>query len=307
MRMLSIIYAAVLSLAVVVVSYAADKNDDVLVDSALLQLIEQVDVPARTSGTLSSLDVVEGNMVTRGTNLAQIDDRQAKLNYYRAATEVEFSAEKSANDAAVRSAQRALTFAESEFERLERASVAAPGSVSLSELEQARLNADQATLDIEQAQHDLRLNQLTEKLKKRELELTKYDVGIRKIVSPLNGVVVEVLRHAGEWVEPGDKVARIVRIDRLRAEGLVHVGSIGAVLQGSPAIVIATLPGQQDLRCSGEVVFVSPEVNPVNGLVRISVEFDNPQNQLKPGLRARIAIPPAISDLRRPGAADARF
>jgi macrolide-specific efflux system membrane fusion protein len=256
-------------------------------------LIEQVDVPSRVAGVLSSVEVVEGDEVSAGKKLAGLDVEESTLLYRRAAVEYELSSEKAKNDVSLRSAQRTLSFARSELGRVERASIELPGSVSQSQLEEKRLKADQAELELEQAKHEARVNQLTEKLKKQELDLGKHQIDVRTILAPVNGVVVEVLRHAGEWVEPGDKVARIVRMDRLRAEGLIHVRHIATELKGSAATVTVALPGKEKLQCPGQVVFVSPEVNPVNELVRISVEFANPENRLKPGLRAQIAISPS--------------
>jgi multidrug efflux pump subunit AcrA (membrane-fusion protein) len=39
-------------------------------------------------------------------------------------------------------------------------------------------------------------------------------------------------------------------------------------------------------------VFVSPEVDPVNGQVRVLAEVDNPDGVLRPGLRATMTIGP---------------
>ena len=43
------------------------------------------------------------------------------------------------------------------------------------------------------------------------------------------GVVVEIKRRKGEWVEPGETVIRILRIDSLRAEGFVDASQVRGV------------------------------------------------------------------------------
>jgi multidrug efflux pump subunit AcrA (membrane-fusion protein) len=40
----------------------------------------------------------------------------------------------------------------------------------------------------------------------------------------------------------------------------------------------------------GEIVFVSPEINPVSGQVRVWAEVDNLQGYLKPGMRATMTV-----------------
>ncbi len=264
--------------------------DQLVVESALLRLIQQVEVPARVQGVLSSIKVVEGDLVRQGMLLAQVDDAEAKLLLGRAAVELEIEKDKVTNDVAIRTAQRALAFSRDEFDRLAKAKQGIPGSISTTELETAKFRSDQSQLELEGAERARRQNQLTAQLRNKELELSQHNVEVRKIVAPINGVVVDVLRQAGEWVEPGDKVVRMIGIDRLRAEGLVQSRDIPANLQGATATVAIDLAGKGETTFSGIVVFVSPEVNPVNGQARIWVEIDNKDRLLRPGQRPKLTI-----------------
>jgi RND family efflux transporter MFP subunit len=267
--------------------------EPLVVESALLRLTQQVDVPARAQGVISTIHVAEGDSIEQGTLLAQMDDTEARLLEGRAAIELQLNKEKVVNDVAIRSAQRALVFNKAEFERLERVRRDTPGSISASELEERRFRAEQAELDLEKAQHERRQDELSADLKAKELELSQYNIGVRKILAPINGVVVEVLRQPGEWVEPGEKVLRIVRMDRLRVEGMVHARDLPPDLRGAPVTIAMELPGKGETTFAGKVVFVSPEISPVNGQVRVWAEVDNKDGLLKPGLRPRMTIVPA--------------
>ena len=145
---------------------------------------------------------------------------------------------------------------------MERASRDTPGSITISEIEELRFRAEQAELDLEKAQHERRQDQLSADLKAKELELSQYSIDVRKFVAPINGVVVEVLRQPGEWVEPGEKVLRIVRMDRLRAEGMVHSRDLPPDLRGAPVSITMDLPGKGETTFPGKIVFVSPEISP---------------------------------------------
>jgi len=273
------------------ISARADEGSGQLViESALLRLTQQIEVPARAQGVIASMNVAEGELVRPGMVLAQVDDAEATLLNDRAGMELQLQKEKVRNDVAIRTAQKALAFHRAAFERLDKAVRGLPGSISLSELEEVRFQTDQAELELEQAQYELRIDQQTADLKSKELELTRFNVGVRKITAPINGVVVEVLRHPGEWVEPGDKVLRIVRIDRLRVEGLVHVRDLPPELVGAAVTIAIDIPGARQKEFPGIVTFVSPEVNPVNGQTRVWAEVDNKENVLRPGLRPRMTI-----------------
>jgi macrolide-specific efflux system membrane fusion protein len=267
-------------------------DDELVVESALLRLIQQVEVPARAQGVLTSIAVAEGDSVQLGDILAQIDDSEAKLLEGRAAIELQVSKEKVKSDVAVRSAKKAFQFNQSEHGRLQRAANDIRGSISLSELEELKFRAEQAELDLEKALHDSRLDELTVDLKTKELELSKHNVEVRKVLAPINGVVVEVLRQPGEWVEPGEKVLRIVRLDRLRVEGLVKVRDLTSDLRNAHVSLTLDLPGRGKTEFPGKIVFVSPEINPVNEQVRIWAEVDNTDGILKPGLRTKMTLSP---------------
>ena len=267
--------------------------EPLVVESALLRLTQQVEVPARAQGVISAIHVSEGDAVDQGTLLAQMDDVEARLLEGRAAIELQLNKEKVTNDVEIRSAQRAVVFKQAEFKRVERASRDTPGSITISELEETRFRAEQAELDLEKAQHERRQDQLSADLKTKELELSQHNIDVRKIVAPINGVVVEVLRQPGEWVEPGEKVLRIVRMDRLRAEGMVHIRDLPPDLRGAPVSITMELPGKGETTFQGKIIFVSPEISPVNGQVRVWAEVDNKDGLLKPGLRPRMTIAPA--------------
>jgi macrolide-specific efflux system membrane fusion protein len=260
--------------------------------SVLIRLIDDVEVPARVAGALASIDVVEGQFVEKGFRLAQIDDMEARVIQERARVELEISAKTAENDVAIRSATKTLTFGRSDYGRLKRAVESFPRSVSQTELEETELRAEQAELDLEHARHEFDLATLTKELKAQEFRLTQHQVDVRQILAPLSGIVVDVARRSGEWVEAGDKVLRIVRMDRLRAEGFVQAADAARITHRAPAQIIVALPEQGTRELSGEIVFVSPEVNPVNGQVRVWAEFDNHKSLIRPGLRGTMTIRP---------------
>jgi multidrug efflux pump subunit AcrA (membrane-fusion protein) len=114
--------------------------------------------------------------------------------------------------------------------------------------------------------------------------------GRRRIVAPFEGMIVQVYHRPGEWLEPGMKIVRLVRTDRLRIEGFLSIDQVVSPLVGRP--VTLSLPGSADegQTARGQVTFVSPEVDPVTRQVRLLAEVDNQNQHLRPGLSARLLI-----------------
>lgn len=268
----------------------ATDSTAIVAESALIRVIDQIAVPARVPGVLAMVEVDEGQLIKQGDLLAKVDDTEEELIYQRAVIEHELAQRRALNDVAIRAAQKAMSFARQEYERLKRAADGIPGSVSKSELEESRVNAEQSELELEKAQHEHALETLNQRLKQAEQSVARHSMEIHQILSPINGMVVEVMRRPGEWVEPGDDVLRVIRIDRLRAEGLIPFENVTPELVGSPTEITVSIPGRPDIVAFGQIVFVNPELNPVNGRVRVRAEFENPRQSLMPGMRAKMLI-----------------
>jgi len=262
----------------------------------LIRLIDEVEVPARATGAIAEALVREGAAVEQGQLLARIDAAEAKLEHQRARYEHELAQNKANDDVALRSAEKQYAFAAADYGRLQQAAAAQPRSVSQSELEKARLDMEQAALDRERAQQELEAAKLRERLAESQLAMAQRQVEIRDIIAPLSGVIVSVLRKPGEWVAPGDKILRVVRTDRLRAEGFLNTDEVPFGLEGT-RVALRPEGNDSEQYFPAVITFVSPEVDPVNNQVRVLAEVDNPDGQLRPGLRMRMMIPLSQAEL----------
>lgn len=259
-------------------------------ESVLITLIEQVDVPAREAGVLTELHVTAGTRVEEGEELARIDDAAARLAVDKARRELQVARLEADNDIDIRFARKSLEVDAAELRRAQDAVAKFAKAVTEAELDTLGLKVERSTLQIEQAERKNAIARELVKLKENELAMASHAAERRRIVSPLAGIVVQVNRHRGEWIEPGEKLARVLRIDRLRAQGFVKASEIRGQLTGAPVKIIVSLPGNPQAEFDGTLVFVSPEVDPVNGQVVVWADFENRDLLLRPGLRARMLI-----------------
>ncbi|MCA9113854.1 MAG: HlyD family efflux transporter periplasmic adaptor subunit [Planctomycetaceae bacterium] len=262
------------------------------VPRVVITLIDRVEVPARETGVLQEVLVTEGDLVDAGALLARLQDDEARIAADRAMIEVEKALKEAGSSVRVEAARKGHEVANAELQRAEEAITRFARSISESELDRLRLTAEQARLQTLQAEEDRKMAALTARLCEKDLDLSIRDVERRKLVSPLRGVVVQVNRKTGEWVKPGDPVCRIVRTDRLRVEGFVHVSQIDPTAVGSTALLQITDRHGRSQQHEGVLVFISPEANPVNGQVRIWAEIDNTAGTLRPGLGGSMEIFP---------------
>jgi len=275
------------------VTLAADPQDraaDIEVPSMLLRLIEQADVPAREAGILAGIHVVEGQMVEEGAAVAQIDDAQARLVEEHALAELEIARANAANTVNIRFAKKSVEVAQAELRRSTESNERYPKSISESEMDRLRLTVEKAQLEVEQSEHEFGIAGFTLQVKENDYRGAQQKVEQHKITAPLAGVVVQVQRHRGEWVKPGDVVVRILRLDRLRVEGFLATEHWSDDLQGRPVRVLVDLPETPGAEFPGKIVFVDPEIDPLNAQVRVWAEVENSGLRLRPGMKARLII-----------------
>lgn len=256
-------------------------------------------------------------------NEAEQDQAQAKLSQRIAAM-------KAANDVAVRHAIKSRDASKAEYDRAVQARKAFEKSISQAELDRLKLVLERNDLEIEKAKFDTALaglqqqiedsaiieqdqtverlklsveqaqlqsevDALTRDVKARALDQARLQLARRGLRSPLDGEVAEVFRHRGEWLEPGQRVMRIVRLDRLKVEGFVDSREITSTLRGA-AVRVRVTPNDEDkpVTVKGKVVFISSEISAVNAQVRVWAEVENPDLLLRPGLQAEMIIDSTI-------------
>ena len=268
----------------------ADTSSELQIDSAQLTLIEHADISASEAGLLSQLEAREGDTVSEGTVLGQLDDREAKLVRDRAQTEMQVARALAENDITVRYAKLSAAVADAELKRALESNAKFPKSVSQTEIDRLKLLADKAVLEIEQAGIDLQQAKLSLQLKQQDLARANLALERRTLVAPFPGMVVEWKKQRGEWVEPGTPVMRLVRLNRLRAEAFVASERLPANLVGRPATLIVESADKTTVKYTGKLVFVSPEIDPVNYQVRVWAEIDNRDLSLRPGQSAKLMI-----------------
>jgi multidrug efflux pump subunit AcrA (membrane-fusion protein) len=271
--------------------HSASWASDIQIPNALVKLIDQLDLPARQAGTIAQLDVQEGARVKEGTVLARVEDTEARFAEERAKVELQIAAQNAASDVAVRSAERTLVAARAELKRAEEARSKLRDLVTESEMDKLRLATDQATLAIEKAQHEQAVAQLQRDLKRVEADFSARKVALHQAVAPFPGVIVQIHKHLGDWVEPGDKLLRLIRLDRLRTEAFLDASAATPGLEGRTVTLTVEQGGKPAAVYPGKLIFVSPEIDPINRSVRVLAEFENPNLTLQPGMRGTLTIP----------------
>jgi len=239
---------------------------------------ETVEIRARVSGFLESIDFEPSTLVKKGERLFVIEPAP-----YRAARD--------RADANLQSAEAALRRAESDLDRLQQA--VRTNAVSEQEVTRALAERDQASASLLAAQASLR---------DAEIQL-----GYTSVKSPITGIIGRNLVDQGNLVGPGGDalLARVIQIDPMYAyfdvdertvtEALQAIGGIDASRREAEAgAALKEIHLYVEGRAEpfvGTIDYIDNLVDPSTGTIQVRGVFPNPNGVLLPGFFVRVRIP----------------
>ena len=150
-----------------------------------------------------------------------------------------------------------------------------------------RLSAEAARLEVEAAKHEKALNALL--AKQAQAELQTY-----RVIAPMNGLVTQVFKRAGEGVQQGESIIQVVNTETMRIEGYVTAENANSIHVGMPVRVRFEFSDDKMERKHvtemGTLGFVDVSVQTLSGVVRVWTEVDNQGGRLREGLKATMTI-----------------
>ena len=201
--------------------------------------IQELNFAAENSGRVAQIFVEEGSRVSKGQVLARID---AEI----------LNADRETAEATYQSAARDLARYESAFKT---------GGVTQQQLDQARLNAENAKLHLQQQQRKLN------------------DANIR---SSINGIVNKKMIETGAYVSPGTVLFELVDISKLKLKVNVSESQVANLKLGETiGIQSSVFP---DEKFNGKVSFIAAKAD---GALNFPVEIEvsnNVKNSLRAGM-----------------------
>jgi multidrug efflux pump subunit AcrA (membrane-fusion protein) len=273
-----------------VAEVAKTAETSIFIESAILKTVEVTSVAAQVQGLLREVSVREGDRVKLDSPLAAIDSTTTDLQLKRALLTKEVAQKNFENNIDIELARKNFSVAENEYQQAIQANQRLADVYPRAEVDRLELVRDRASLEIDRSLHAKEIAEL--ELQKIQIENQQLQDLLQKhkIVSPVSGMVVAVEKRVGEWVEPGTVVLRLVEIDRLRIEGFMQAEQADPKWLQREANVELQLPGKT-IQTTAKLVFISPEVNPINSQVRVHLDVDNRDGRLRPGLKPKVWIP----------------
>jgi membrane fusion protein, heavy metal efflux system len=258
----------------------------------LIEPDKVADVGSPVTGVIEQLPVSLGDAVRAGQTVVVLRADVERASEDAAST-------RAAIDAEVKAAQASVTMARQKEQRTRL--LVQQAFLSEQALDEASAEASIAQQKLKLAQGQLRINA-------KEHAVTKAQLGLRTVRSPISGVVVERYNNLGERVEERPML-RIANIDTLRVSLMVPLAQYGQIKQGDGLLIRPELPGQPPVRAT--VYYIDKVVDAASNTFRVRLSLPNADHQLPGGLRCKAewataaAAAPAPTSPRPPVAASA--
>lgn len=256
-----------LVVAIILILFGTAMQANAQVTRSFTEPFEFSNVAASEPGVLSQLHVREGDRVSVGQPLAELDNQVLHQT-------LEIARLHAGSDAQVRSAQAGLKLHKQKYEKLR--PLLAAGHANHAEVEKARAEYEAALADFELAKQESEEDQL-------ELARIQAQVNQRIMQSPIDGWVTEIHHRPGEYVSVNNpQVATVVRLDRLRVRFYLHAKATDRLQVGR--VVSLLLGEQQKQTIQATVEFISPVTDPNSGTTRVDVLIDNAEMKYRSGI-----------------------
>ncbi len=220
---------------------------------------EEATVASEVPGLVTKLHVDEGDAVTRGSALLEIDPERRRL-------------ELDARRARVEEADAAFADQQRQTERVR-------------ELSQKKIASD-AQLD--QGELALRLAKSRVSAARAELGLSERALRDATVVAPFDGLVAKRHVSQGEYVAPGAPLLELVALDPIEISfHVTEVDSARVSVGATVELRVATYPNDS---FQGQVISVSPGVDLRTRMLRVRAIVPNADARLRPGFFARVDL-----------------
>ncbi|MBN2296762.1 MAG: HlyD family efflux transporter periplasmic adaptor subunit [Pirellulales bacterium] len=233
-----------------------------VIPRGLVSLIEEAQVPAQEPGELMEVVAHDGQQVSSGEVLARIDDKLAKLELDVRKTELDVAQKRSKDTVSIDYAKAAAKVLEADYWRKVKSNEQVPGSVPKAEEERALLEYEQYRQQIIKAEFELEIAVLEVKVSEAQVAAANEHIVRREIKAPWDGIVDEVHRHTGDWVNSGDPILRLVRMDHLKIKASIGVDEYTPdEVMGRPVTVKVLLARGATETFKGKIAGISPIVD----------------------------------------------
>ncbi len=255
-------------------SFTANANQRAELD-CLVRPEKTIELSSPVDTTLKALLVKPGDEITKGQPLVQLENSVEISKLALAEKRAESWSE-------IENRRVQLKYAKRNLQRMQ--DLYKKNSVSLFEKDKADTEVSLAEIELVKAKENKRLAELN-------LRQAQSELALRKIKSPIDGIVVDVYAQPGESVAERT-IMKLAQIDPLRVELIAPTEYFGLIEKDMEVEIQPERPADGSFQA--QVTVVDQLIDPASGTFTVRMALPNPGDELVGGVNciARFGFPP---------------
>ncbi|MBN1272463.1 MAG: efflux RND transporter periplasmic adaptor subunit [Candidatus Aminicenantes bacterium] len=234
--------------------------------TGVIEAWEKINVTPEVGGKITKINVEEGDYVTEGMILAELDTRAIRLQLEQA-------------EAGVAVAEANYKDAQRNMERMER--LIKESAVSDQQYEKVKLAFEASEAQLQQA--------------KAALNLARYNLDVSIMEAPFSGIIASKNAEVGDVINPmmggmgtASGVVTLVDYHKVKIEIELTQQDIIRIKKGLRAVVtVNALPGMEFI---GRVAVVNQTADPLSKKFKVEIHIDNPELTLRPNTFGKVSL-----------------
>lgn len=261
--------------------------------NGLVKAYKELDVISNISGYIDKIYIYEGKQVKQGDLLLKFDDREqrialseAEMKLMNAKIEYGFLRKEKSNEVD----ERAVDSIKSELEKLD---VHFKDKLLTEEQYINRKEElDLALIFTGAKRNEVLLNKSGMTSAINQLNMAKLNFNYTEITAPFDGVIGDFKLEVKQRINSGEKLFKMLDVSKYKVEVGILENEIPLIKVGNRAeIKINAIPGKTYF---GRVIFINPLIEEETKTCRVTVEFPNTDQSIKPGMFATVKIESSI-------------
>jgi RND family efflux transporter MFP subunit len=248
---------------------------ETIVGEGVIRSDERVTIRSSVPGAIRRLHVREGDVVSRGQRLLELENDIPRAQVEAALAEVRRAT------AAIVETQGTLESATREYER----NLKVPDLITARDLDLSRDAVRNA-----RALLDTRTEELARA--QQQVEVARGLLKETTLTAPFEGVIARVYLREGDTPKVAEtSILDVISLEELYVEIALPLAYLGRIRVGMP--VRLTVEGETsalNVPGGGTVRYVYPEVDPVIRMLRVKVAVSRGGDRVLPGMFARVRI-----------------
>jgi len=236
---------------------ANDSGKKINVPYCSIEFVDDIMLPALEAGAITTINVQEGQFITTGTIVGQIDDSLPHYELDRAKLRYQNAFKLAKDTTSILAAQKEYELARNVYEKNKR--LRSTGSRSESEVMESRFQREIASLKLDKANNDREMAFGEAKVELAGMDSVKQRIARHTLRSNYDAYVVDIIKKPQEYVNIGDDVMRLARMDQMWVQASLNAKSLNAADAENRPVTVTLKTANGEETFEGKIDQVSLE------------------------------------------------